>query len=119
DGFCCDLPCNFVCYTCAAPGSVGSCVAAPVGTDPRDQCEDQGAASCGKDGVCDGSGACRFYAQGLACGATTPACNAASSAIVDSSACDGLGSCAPNVQHDCDGYRCQDAVCGTGPCTGD
>jgi Carbohydrate binding domain len=119
DGVCCDQSCSFFCFTCAAPGNVGTCAPVPVGTDPRGQCEDKGAASCGTDGACDGFGACRFYAQGLACGAATPVCNAASSAIVDSSVCDGSGSCVPNVLHDCDGYRCQDAACGTGPCTGD
>jgi len=38
---------------------------------------------------------------------------------VESSVCDGSGSCVPNVSHDCDGYRCQDAACATGPCAGD
>ena len=118
DGVCCDQPCSGVCYTCTAPGSFGICVAAATGTDPRDECDNQGAASCGTSGKCNGAGACAFYAGG-ACGSTTPACNAASSAIVDSSACDGMGSCVPNVVHDCNGYRCQNAACGTGPCTRD
>jgi len=119
DGVCCDQPCGFVCYTCVAPGSFGTCVAAATGTDPRDECDNQGAASCGTSGKCNGAGACAFYAAGLACGSTTPACNAASSAIVDSSTCDGMGSCVPDVVHDCNGYRCQNAACGTGPCTSD
>ena len=118
DGVCCDQPCGAVCYTCTAPGSFGICVAAATGTDPRDECDNQGAASCGTSGKCNGAGACSFYA-GNACGSTTPACNAASSAIVQSSVCDGMGSCAPDVVHDCNGYRCQNAACGTGPCTSD
>jgi len=118
DGVCCDQPCGGVCSTCTAPGSFGICVAAATGTDPRDECDNQGAASCGTSGKCNGAGACAFYAGG-ACGSTTPACNAASSAIVDSSVCDGMGACVPSVVHDCNGYRCQNAACATGPCTGD
>jgi hypothetical protein len=119
DGVCCDQACDGLCYSCVVPGSFGTCVAAATGTDPRDECDNQGAASCGTSGKCDGAGACAFYAAGLACGSTTPACNTAGSAIVETSACDGMGSCAPDTVQDCNGYRCQNAACGSGPCTND
>ena len=67
DGVCCETACHETCWTCSAQGTVGSCVPADVGTDPRDDCQDEGLASCGNDGTCDGSGACRRYATGTIC----------------------------------------------------
>ena len=32
------------------------------------QCADEGASTCGRDGTCDGAGACRRYASGTVCG---------------------------------------------------
>ena len=66
DGVCCNAACDGLCVTCAAQGSVGTCLPADVGTDPRNDCADQGIASCGTDGVCDGTGACRKYSLGVA-----------------------------------------------------
>ena len=48
--------CSGACFTCAFQGAVGTCQAR-LGTDPRDQCEDEAAQSCGATGVCDGTGA--------------------------------------------------------------
>ena len=61
EGVCCDSACTSTCWTCAAQGNVGSCIPADTGTDPRNQCPEDGVASCGRDGACDGSGACRRY----------------------------------------------------------
>jgi hypothetical protein len=72
DGVCCTSACAGTCMTCAAAGSLGTCTQAEVGTDPRDECPDETAATCGRDGVCDGAGACRKYAQGTICAA--PSC---------------------------------------------
>src|SRR5262249_31126312 len=40
----------------------GTCAPIPAGTDPEAECTDDGAASCGQDGLCDGAGACEKYA---------------------------------------------------------
>ena len=69
EGVCCDGPCDGACQSCVLPGSVGLCRLADVGTDPRNECNDQGAANCGQDGLCDGAGACRKYPNGTGCGA--------------------------------------------------
>ena len=118
DGVCCDTPCDGTCYTCAAPANLGTCVAADLGTDPRNKCDDQGAASCGTDGNCNGLGACAYYSSGLVCDSTLM-CNATNSAIVKSSVCSGLGACVPGELQDCNGYVCQNATCATGACTSD
>ena len=65
DGVCCGSACTEVCRTCAAQGSLGTCLPADLGTDPRnDVRHDSGIASCGNDGVCDGAGACEKYSSG-------------------------------------------------------
>src|SRR3954462_1763148 len=49
DGVCCKSACTGPCQTCAAAGNVGTCIPADVGTDPRSDCADQGATTCGTD----------------------------------------------------------------------
>src|SRR5262245_24457719 len=115
DGLCCDRDCSAACYTCAGEGSRGTCLPAEAETDPRDQCADQGAASCGTDGVCDGAGACRKYQAGTIC--AQPSCTG--STLTQASRCDGAGACVPSATQPCDPY-----VCGAGgacltTCTGD
>ena len=57
------------------PAAPGTCKPVPAGAvDPAGQCRDQGAASCGTDGFCDGAGACQLYAAGTQC--APPACPA-------------------------------------------
>ena len=47
DGVCCNGACTDACLTCALQGAVGTCMPAYIGTDPRNQCDDMGAQSCG------------------------------------------------------------------------
>jgi hypothetical protein len=67
DGVCCSAECSGACQSCALPGNLGTCMLAEPGSDPRNDCADQGVASCGNDGTCDGSGACRKYPTGVVC----------------------------------------------------
>ena len=67
DGVCCRADCSGVCQSCAIEGSVGTCANIPVGADPRNDCPDEGATSCGRNGYCDGTGACAVYAAGTIC----------------------------------------------------
>src|SRR4029077_14310066 len=60
-GLCCATACSGVCKSCAIAGSEGQSIDVPSGTDPLDQCADQGESSCGTDGPCDGAGACHLY----------------------------------------------------------
>ena len=95
------------------------------------QCADQGANTCGTDGQCNGSGACRKYASGTVCtpasctGVTlTPAatCNASNVCVTPANtpcapyAC-GTGACKTTctTNTDCAGppYVCTGTTCGT------
>jgi hypothetical protein len=68
DGVCCATGCSGVCLSCNLPGSVGLCMVAPVGQDPRLECAAQPPETCGRAGACDGAGACRRHPDGTTCG---------------------------------------------------
>ena len=103
-GICCSSSCTGTCRSCALAGSLGACTLAPVGTDPLNQCTDNGAASCGTDGTCDGAGGCRLYAAGSSCAAAT----CVGVAFTPARSCNGTGSCLAATPLTCDPY-----VCGT------
>ena len=42
DGVCCESACTGACLYCAGAGSKGQCVPADLGTNPRNQCKDEG-----------------------------------------------------------------------------
>lgn len=67
DQVCCDTACDGMCEACNVAGKVGTCSPIPSGADPDDECEDEGAETCGKNGSCDGAGACELYAAGTVC----------------------------------------------------
>ncbi|HVR61141.1 MAG TPA: hypothetical protein VMU50_04540 [Polyangia bacterium] len=70
DGVCCDAACAGPCRSCRLVGKEGTCSPVPAGIlDPRGICVDQGAATCGSNGRCDGLGACESYRPGTACSA--------------------------------------------------
>ncbi|HVY37561.1 MAG TPA: hypothetical protein VHM31_06485 [Polyangia bacterium] len=102
DGVCCATDCSGVCQTCAAAGSIGTCTAAEIGTDPRDDCDDKGPGSCGADGFCDGAGACEKYPRGVTC--RQPGC--AGETLTFAGRCDGLGTCLTTPSEDCGPFRC-------------
>jgi hypothetical protein len=108
DGACCATSCTSPCHACNLAGSEGKCVPANEGTDLRGDCARDEAATCQRDGACDGRGGCRLYA------ATTECAPGGCTGATESSArlCDGSGtcrppastrSCAPNV---CSGSSC-------------
>ena len=81
---------------------MGACALADVGTDPRDDCPDDGVATCGRDGLCDGSGACRHYPIGAVCQAPSlPRVDAHERVSLRSD-----GTCRPTSGQPCDPYRC-------------
>ncbi|HEX3698439.1 MAG TPA: PA14 domain-containing protein [Polyangia bacterium] len=106
DGVCCSQACDGACFSCAVSGSVGTCTPAEIGTDPRDMCPDQGLASCGTDGACDGAGACRKYPAGVTCLAST--CSGSTMNLV--SRCDGSGACVPTASQSCAPFTCDATV---------
>jgi hypothetical protein len=113
DGVCCDSTCTGLCMACTAAlkasGSDGHCDLARAGSDAHNDCPDDGVASCGRDGTCDGTGRCRLYAQGTACGPSNCVQNRATGRI-----CNGLGACV----NDANGSECSPYLCNptTGAC---
>ena len=90
DGVCCESACTGACLYCASADSKGKCVPADLGTNPRNQCKDQGPTTCGTDGYCDGTGVCEKYPAGVAC--QTAGCTGAM--LTFAGRCDGAGTCA-------------------------
>ncbi|HXT97489.1 MAG TPA: hypothetical protein VN853_14400 [Polyangia bacterium] len=115
DGFCCATDCSGTCQTCAAAGHVGTCIPADVGTDPRHECTDTGAATCGTDGNCDGAGACEKYVASVIC--SSAGCSG--STLTFAGRCDGNGTCQTTPAQSCAPYLCgSSAACKTS-CTSD
>src|SRR5204863_7477349 len=64
DGVCCENTCTALRMACRQSKTGqpdGKCAGVSAGSDPDNECTDQGATSCGQDGSCSGSGACRKY----------------------------------------------------------
>jgi hypothetical protein len=108
DGVCCNIACQGACVACNLPGRLGTCMPVDSGKpDPRAVCRDQGAASCGHNGTCDGVGGCANYARDTQC--LQPSCTG--NRLNTAGTCDGLGTCRnPGVQ-DCHPFRCADGEC--------
>ncbi|HEX3695007.1 MAG TPA: PA14 domain-containing protein [Polyangia bacterium] len=108
EGICCNSPCTGMCVTCAAPGNLGRCQPAPVGSDPRNDCPDEGLLSCGRDGFCDGAGGCRRYPAGAIC--HQPTC--AGTSLTTAALCDGTGTCLIAAEQSCAPFLCgADQMC--------
>jgi hypothetical protein len=74
----------------------------PAGQDPLNQCTDLGAAGCGTDGSCNGSGACRLYATGTVCVAST----CSGTTFTPARTCNGNGTCQTTTSTTCGAYTC-------------
>jgi hypothetical protein len=63
DGVCCDQPCSSLCEACTATkkgsGADGNCGAIGQGSDPDNECTDDGSPACAQNGLCDGKGGAR------------------------------------------------------------
>ena len=89
DGVCCASTCGGVCEACNLAGHVGVCWPVSAGQDPDSECAKQATSTCGRDGACDGKGACRLHASGTVCAAATCVTSTSSR----DKQCDGKGSC--------------------------
>src|SRR6185436_18894773 len=77
DGVCCDTACTGKCQFCAQPNARGTCTPVRAGapdpraaagvTDPARVCVDQGVASCGTSGRCEGKSGCQKYKNVATC----------------------------------------------------
>jgi MYXO-CTERM domain-containing protein len=117
DGVCCNNACAGPCEACTSAkkggGQDGVCGPIGAGQDPDSECADEGIASCGKTGVCDGSGTCQLYASGSTC--FGPVCAAG---VLTKGTCTGSGTCVQSPTN-CAPYVCATGTtCGT-TCTTD
>ncbi len=115
DGVCCNSDCTGLCQSCVAAktgAAAGVCSAVTVGTDPDAECTDQGAASCGTDGVCGGVGICQKYVAATVCLAQS--CSNATLMQTNASTCNGTGTCVGGSAVACNtGYVCNGVSCAT------
>ena len=102
NGTCCETSCSQLCYRC---NSEGHCVPVPAGQDPLSQCTKDAASTCGKDGYCDGKGACRLYSTSTTC---QTSCSGDS---IQRKKCDGKGACAGSTTTtNCSPYTCNSST---------
>jgi hypothetical protein len=102
-GVCCNSRCDGVCKACNLPNAPGVCSnVAAGGQDPALTCQDQGAESCGTDGTCNGSGACRRYRAGTTCSPAT----CTDGMVIAAGQCSAGGTCQPGTARDCGGIKC-------------
>jgi len=126
DGYCCNTDCSLQGYSCDG-GDTGAQdgVCAPIlaGTDPDDECTDDGTSSCGRDGVLDGIGGCAIYSEGTVCASATCSNNdyvAPSTCSGDIDAATNSRSCSTPSATDCAGlYVCSGSACLTDCDAGD
>ncbi|AKT37389.1 hypothetical protein [Chondromyces crocatus] len=107
DGVCCETACNATCQACSATakgaGEDGTCGNAAAGQDPHNDCENEDQTTCGRDGTCNGDGACRLFQAGTSCGATA-GCDSGEQTFPDQ--CDGDGQCVIGGTLLCGSYTC-------------
>jgi hypothetical protein len=111
DNVCCESACTDACRSCNLAGRPGRCAAVPAGDkDPRAGCTKQDVSTCGFDGTCNGSGACRRYPAGTECRAAS--CSSAVERLLPG-ICDGSGACMPGRAQSCAPYVCAGTACKT------
>jgi hypothetical protein len=110
EGVCCTSACTGTCMSCAVVGSLGTCTSVMAGKgDPAGRCPDQGAASCGTNGFCDGAGACQRYGAGVEC--APPTCPTAGTTATLARTCDGAGVCQAATTQSCAPFACNGTTC--------
>ncbi|HEY0708356.1 MAG TPA: hypothetical protein VGG33_16235 [Polyangia bacterium] len=101
EGVCCDAACTELCRSCVVTGFPGICRPVVAGADPRNECPDDGAPTCGRTGQCDGAGACERYAAGTTCAPSVCSANGQ----VSGGRCM-AGSCQQTLLRNCFPYAC-------------
>jgi hypothetical protein len=90
-GVCCDLGQCPACQSCVIPGSVGTCTnVAADQPDPQLMCPDQGPATCGTNGKCNGAGNCQRYDTSTECARSCDGTNVTHTFCDVSGLCSGL-----------------------------
>lgn len=118
DGVCCEGKCDGMCMACNVPGKLGTCAPTPLNDPSNGDCPDDGIATCGRNGKCNGQGGCMMYPMGVACSAET--CPAQTPSHTGPGLCDGQGHCGQGQPQDCTPFLCNSTSKTCNPtCTGD
>jgi hypothetical protein len=108
DGVCCNAQCTGACVACNQPSRMGECTAVRTGQqDPHGVCMKQEPATCGRDGTCNGAGACARYPAGVTC----KAASCSGGGLTPASSCDGNGTCLAGSPINCSPSLCVDGAC--------
>ncbi len=102
------------CGVCSICDGAGACVNANSGTDPFNDCGQQDMSTCGNDGTCNGSGACRKWGADVIC--HTQTCD--NNAFQPTDYCNGAGSCLDSGSVSCCPFSCLGDQCRSS-CTAD
>lgn len=124
DGVCCQTACLGSCEACNLPATSGVCTTLPNGAEPpasHTGCAATPQSGCGRDGKCDGQGACRYW-KDVSC---APAhCDPATNIYTGQSMCDGAGLCRAGAAVSCmpfvcagDGAACLSTCSSSSQCT--
>jgi hypothetical protein len=90
-GICCESQCTGLCDSCAQADTnqqSGLCKPIKAMGSSKGLCAVD-AATCGRDGTCDGNGACRFVTAGTSCGSAS----CANAQLSPAPTCNGGGAC--------------------------
>ena len=104
DGVCCESACSGTCQACSTAktgASNGLCRPVSAGSDPDSECAVDTGNACGRDGTCDGVGACRYQVLGTACGSGS--CSGEGS-YTPRGQCNGSGTCVAGTAGSCAGH---------------
>ena len=102
DDVCCENDCKGTCSACSKAKTgqdSGRCVGIPAGQDPDNECAVDTANACGKEGTCNGGGACRVRAVGTSCG--TASCSG--NTLTPAGSCNGGSTCSAGATAVCSG----------------
>lgn len=101
DGVCCMANSCGDCSSCNVSNFVGFCHHLAAGM-PDPSCVASPAATCGRDGACDGAGNCRMHMKGTPCAPAS--CNGR--VLNRPRTCNGTGTCVDGGTTDCAPYIC-------------
>ena len=87
----------------------GLCRPITNGTDPDNECAQEATSTCGRDGQCDGAGACRAWAAGITC--VLESCSGTT--YTPARVCNGAGTCLTVTTSSCGNYACGATTCKT------
>ncbi|HXU01617.1 MAG TPA: hypothetical protein VN903_11530 [Polyangia bacterium] len=111
DLVCCDKACTDSCTSCLKMHTAqadGTCAPVQLGLDPHNDCSPDDVSTCGKDGNCDGRGACHLFANGTGCGPGS--CSGAT--FTPAKTCNGAGVCGPSGNN----VNCGQSACSVNGC---